>query len=747
MSLRLLTALKPKLAITVAIALFGCASQTTLPKWGEITVEPINHLVTKRSVTTDDLIALRDIDTISVSPNGQLVAFQLRQADPVARRYRNEWFAIYIKPGSIPIFLGDAGKPRLFQLRNNQPPGNIDQPQAVWSDDNLAFAYPITNENRETSLGFSTVSSRTQDRINDSMLALSRLNWSSDGNKIYFIGDDIEQALSDNLAQFESDTGYLYNERFVPASSTKPILEDAFDFDDPFLSRPNIEDLTGRLKVYSRHSGMISLATESDIESYMARERASDPALLAAGLNLGQAVQSKYDARTPHYASPVKFGPADAHLGWVDLARPDDIARWPDVTVHTRINDTSAELVCPFEQCTGLIRGLWGSEDGSTLYFFKTSGMNHSQSSFFKWSIRENTIDVLHSSDALFKQCQKAIDELICLYESPSEPRRIVSLSLEDGTIETVFDPNSQFSSLDLGDVERLEWTSDRGHTTFGHLIKPANYDPEKRYPLVITTYKSKGFLRGATGDEFPIYPIANEGMLVLSYNDPALAAGVYSSPDNEPRYKSYEDWYENKANLALIDTIIDQLIDDGLVDSNRLAITGISFGSMLANYAMIYSKHSFVATSISSASHSPMQYYAGGKSFQRAFQSMGLGFPNGESAENWAHIASSLNAHKIDSAVLMQIPDGEFIGSLEFITAMEANNKPIEAYVFQNEYHTKYWPQHRFATYNRNIDWMNFWLRGIEDPDPWKAHQYERWRDLREKRDAKQDVLSTSVE
>lgn len=29
-------------------------------------------------------------------------------------------------------------------------------------------------------------------------------------------------------------------------------------------------------------------------------------------------------------------------------------------------------------------------------------------------------------------------------------------------------------------------------------------------------------------------------------------------------------------------------------------------------------------------------------------------------------------------------------------------------------------------------MDWFDFWLKGEEDPDPAKAEQYTRWRELR---------------
>jgi hypothetical protein len=36
-------------------------------------------------------------------------------------------------------------------------------------------------------------------------------------------------------------------------------------------------------------------------------------------------------------------------------------------------------------------------------------------------------------------------------------------------------------------------------------------------------------------------------------------------------------------------------------------------------------------------------------------------------------------------------------------------------------------------ASQGGTVDWFRFWLQGEEDPDPAKAEQYARWRELRE--------------
>jgi len=63
----------------------------------------------------------------------------------------------------------------------------------------------------------------------------------------------------------------------------------------------------------------------------------------------------------------------------------------------------------------------------------------------------------------------------------------------------------------------------------------------------------------------------------------------------------------------------------------------------------------------------------------------------------------------------------------------LRENGKPVEMYVFPDEYHEKISPVHRLNSYNRSIDWFAFWLQGKQDSDPEKADQYRRWQAMRD--------------
>jgi len=57
---------------------------------------------------------------------------------------------------------------------------------------------------------------------------------------------------------------------------------------------------------------------------------------------------------------------------------------------------------------------------------------------------------------------------------------------------------------------------------------------------------------------------------------------------------------------------------------------------------------------------------------------------------------------------------------------------KPVELFVIPEGTHLLVKPWERLASAQGNVDWFRFWLKGEEDPDPAKAEQYARWRELR---------------
>ncbi len=102
--------------------------------------------------------------------------------------------------------------------------------------------------------------------------------------------------------------------------------------------------------------------------------------------------------------------------------------------------------------------------------------------------------------------------------------------------------------------------------------------------------------------------------------------------------------------------------------------------------------------------------------------------------------ISPALNAGRIHTALLMNEAGTEFLASMQLYSALRQHHQPVEVWIYPNELHQKWQPQHRRRIYERNLDWLSFWLRDLEDPGPLKRDQYVRWRQLRDEWTASTD-------
>jgi hypothetical protein len=57
---------------------------------------------------------------------------------------------------------------------------------------------------------------------------------------------------------------------------------------------------------------------------------------------------------------------------------------------------------------------------------------------------------------------------------------------------------------------------------------------------------------------------------------------------------------------------------------------------------------------------------------------------------------------------------------------------KPVDLTLLNTDEHVLTNPAVRMASQGGSVDWFRFWLQDYEDPNPTKADQYARWRELR---------------
>lgn len=324
--------------------------------------------------------------------------------------------------------------------------------------------------------------------------------------------------------------------------------------------------------------------------------------------------------------------------------------------------------------------------------------------------------------------------ELVCTREDSSTPRKVVAIDTANGRMRTIFDPNPEFSGIRLGSVTRLRWRNDLGLEAWGDLVLPPGHKAGTKLPMVVVQYHSDGFLRGGTGDDYPIFLLAQRGIAVLSTERPNFFAAAF--PQLKTWYEinaaNQKDWGERRSLLSSVLTGVRMAVDRSDIDPARVGITGLSDGASTVAFALINS-NAFAAAALSTCCMEPNTTATyGGIAWAEWLRGMGYPPATRDNPGFWRDMSLARNAARIDTPLLMQLADNEFRLALEAFGALHEQNKPVEMYVYPDEFHVKWQPIHRRAVYERNLDWFSFWLQGREDSDAAKIAQYRRWRAMR---------------
>lgn len=334
------------------------------------------------------------------------------------------------------------------------------------------------------------------------------------------------------------------------------------------------------------------------------------------------------------------------------------------------------------------------------------------------WASGANSLTPLASSEGLlsggrfdFLPCAATPGAIFCVEATAALPPRLVRIAL-DGTKSIVDAPNRDLAGDGLV-TEPMTWEVN-GVRASGILIRP---ESPGRLPLFVNYYRCDGYLRGGTGDEWPLRALAASGIAALCIN--AVAGG-------ETAQQRYD------LAMSVVSAAIDLLARRELVDPSRVGMGGLSFGSEVAMWTATHS-NLLRAVSIASISVEPTYYWfnarPGRETFTQSIGYFGLGHPD-EDPAGWDRMSASRNVERITAPILMQMPENEARQSIELQSRL-ATARMGEMHVFPFAPHIKVEPRQKLAAYQRNLDWFRYWLQGYQDPDPAKADQYRRWQTL----------------
>lgn len=164
---------------------------------------------------------------------------------------------------------------------------------------------------------------------------------------------------------------------------------------------------------------------------------------------------------------------------------------------------------------------------------------------------------------------------------SPQEPGDIVTFNVRrPGEIRKLTDVNGDIlAGKRLGEVEEIWYTSADGWRVQGWLVKPPDFSPSQKYPLMLAIHGGPHSMYNV-GFNFAFQEHAANGYLVL-YTNPRGSTGYGAQFGN-----AIKNAYPSKDFDDLM-AGVDAVIAKGIVDENRMYVYGCSGGGVLTSWTV----------------------------------------------------------------------------------------------------------------------------------------------------------------
>ena len=289
------------------------------------------------------------------------------------------------------------------------------------------------------------------------------------------------------------------------------------------------------------------------------------------------------------------------------------------------------------------------------------------------------------------------------LYRYEVKKRRTTQLTHYNDALE---------AEVDFRPSEQLWIKGAAGDSMQIFIVKPHNFDPNKRYPLVMNVHggPQMQWMNSFRAD-WQVYPGAG---YVVAYPNPHGSTG---------RGQAYcaaisRDWggkvYEDVMLAA------DTLSRLSYVDPDRMACMGWSYGGYMMNWLQGHTKRFKCLASMMGLYDTPSMW---GTTEELWFPNHEFGGQpwNSELYQKWNPSASVKN-FSTPTLILTGERDYRvsYTQSLQYFNALQTLGIPSRLIVFSNDGH---WPSTMRSMpvyYNAHLEWFHQWLGG--DPAPWRT-------------------------
>ena len=642
----------------------------------------------RRVPTIDDLMLVKSAGGAAISPDGKWVAYPVTATDFKQDAYVTQ------------IWLADATTGDSFQLTR----GEKSSASPKWSPDGRWLAFTSSRVGDKSQLFLISPAGGEAAVLTKSETGVSGFEWSPDGRSIAYAASDAVSKATKDRKDYLGDYDVVrreYNHAHLWTVSVAEALK---------------EPQAGRQRTQGKDFTVGSASWSPD-GNKIAFSATINPDLINGGtsdiyvLNLADDSIKKIVAQPGPDSSPRWSPDGKQILFSTYMGNPKYFAHNNRLALVPAEGGPIRSLTDGFDENPGFVA--W-TNDG--IYF---SALQKTAAHLFRLDPATSTITRITDPDNLmagsfsftpdgkrvaFSAASPTSLNEIFVSDLPFKPRQLTKMT-------------DQANAFILGTREVVSWKSQDGTDIEGVLIKPADFDPSKRYALLCIIHG------GPTGIDRPAllspdvryYPSdiwAARGALVLKVNYRGSAG--YGEKFRKLNYR----------NLGVGDAWdvvsgVDSLIKKGWVDAGRVGCMGWSQGGYISAF-LTTSSDRFKAISVGAGISNWATYYY--NTDITPFTINYLGDDPVDDPEIYQKTSPMSYIKKAKTPTLIQ--HGELDrrvpipNAYELRQGLEDRGVPVEMIVYKGYGHGISKPKSMRAVMQHNLAWFNHYLFGDPKPD-----------------------------
>ncbi|WDT67298.1 alpha/beta hydrolase family protein [Cloacibacterium sp. TD35] len=274
---------------------------------------------------------------------------------------------------------------------------------------------------------------------------------------------------------------------------------------------------------------------------------------------------------------------------------------------------------------------------------------------------------------------------------------------------------NPQQNSYNWGTAELVSWTTPKGYSSKGILYKPENFDPNKKYPMIVYFYEKL-----SDGLNRYIAPAPTPSRLNISF----FVSNEYLvfAPDI-----SYEDGHPGQSAVEFINSGVEYLKKNPWVNGDKIGIQGQSWGGYQVAYLITH--NDMYAAAWSGAPVVNMTSAYGGirwstgmnRQFQYERSQSRIGKTLWEAPELYIENSPLFHLDKVTTPVVIMSNDKDgavpWYQGIEMFTALKRLDKKVWLLNYNNDDHNLTKRQNRKDIQIREQQFFDYYLKDAKAP------------------------------